>query len=284
MQLFDWPVASESLRKKMVQKTENAVNSIYLSMDCCYLPGSNETEGGNMSDAEAEAMDGPAASGEESERKAEKPSSSPEKSYLFGAGEIIEGKRATKSVKRLDYQGPKMPVKLSIADGCGEKLGDIPRILHKLNKMKPVDLVPLHSLLFDRRGKLSQIKKNLRLFSGFPFDADSEQFTKKREKLQKNTNTKLKLVCEVLDLEKKGTHSDLVDRIMTFLVSPKSSGKVKCLAGHGRLMRRAGRGRLMGCLHWLERTAKERSRAAVEAPEEAADEAGRRVNNVGQLR
>ncbi|KAK7886012.1 hypothetical protein WMY93_025633 [Mugilogobius chulae] len=115
----------------------------------------NSIEGGNMSDAEAEAMDGPAASGEESEQKAEKPSSSPEKSYLFGAGEIIEGKRATKSVKRLDYQGPKKPVKLSIADGCGEKLGDIPRILHKLNKMKPVDLVPLHSLLFDRRGKVT---------------------------------------------------------------------------------------------------------------------------------
>ncbi|KAJ0066424.1 hypothetical protein NL108_013053, partial [Boleophthalmus pectinirostris] len=108
----------------------------------------------------------------------------------------------------------------------GEKLGDIPRTCHQLNKMKPVDLVPLHSLLFDRRGKLSLIKKNLRQFNGFPFDADSEQFNKKRDKLQKNfTNTKLKLVCEVLDLEKKGTHSDLVDRIMTFLVSPKSSGK-----------------------------------------------------------
>lgn len=40
------------------------------------------------------------------------------------------------------------------------------------------------------------------------------------------TNSKLKVVCSVLDLEKKGTHSDLVDRILTFLVSPKNSGKV----------------------------------------------------------
>lgn len=40
------------------------------------------------------------------------------------------------------------------------------------------------------------------------------------------TNAKLKVVCSVLDLEKKGTHSDLVDRILTFLVAPKNSGKV----------------------------------------------------------
>ncbi|XP_055020175.1 protein DEK [Boleophthalmus pectinirostris] len=170
-----------------------------------------------MSEATEEAMDGSAASEEQL---------SPDKPTLWGVGEIIEGKRAKKSVERLDMQVPKKTVKLSIGDGNGEKLGDIPRTCHQLNKMKPVDLVPLHSLLFDRRGKLSLIKKNLRQFNGFPFDADSEQFNKKRDKLQKNfTNTKLKLVCEVLDLEKKGTHSDLVDRIMTFLVSPKSSGK-----------------------------------------------------------
>lgn len=33
--------------------------------------------------------------------------------------------------------------------------------------------------------KIATIKKNLRLFNGFPFDADSEQYTKKREKLLK---------------------------------------------------------------------------------------------------
>lgn len=40
------------------------------------------------------------------------------------------------------------------------------------------------------------------------------------------TNIKLKAVCGVLDLEKKGTHLDLVDRILTFLTAPKNSGKV----------------------------------------------------------
>lgn len=40
------------------------------------------------------------------------------------------------------------------------------------------------------------------------------------------TNAKLKLVCSILDLGKNGTQSELVDRIMTFLVEPKDSGKV----------------------------------------------------------
>ncbi|XP_023265201.1 protein DEK-like, partial [Seriola lalandi dorsalis] len=76
---------------------------------------------------------------------------------------------------------------------------------------------------------MATIKKNLRLFNGFPFDAASEQYRKKREKLLKSsnfTNAKLKVVCGVLDLEKKGTHLDLVNRIMRFLIAPKNSGKV----------------------------------------------------------
>uniref|UniRef100_A0A8C6U309 DEK n=1 Tax=Neogobius melanostomus TaxID=47308 RepID=A0A8C6U309_9GOBI len=142
-----------------------------------------------------------------------------------GAGEIIEGKRAKKSVERLDMEAPKKAVKLSIGEG---KLGDIPRIGFQLNKLKPDVLVPLHSLLFDRRGKVcGSSLKNIRLFNGFPFDADSEQFTKKRDKLQKNTKAKLHLMCGVLDLEKKGSNAELVEKIMAFLLSPKSSGKVR---------------------------------------------------------
>lgn len=173
-----------------------------------------------MSDAE-EAMDG-SVSGDEAEQSPEK--QRVEKPFLWGAGEIIEGKRAKKSVERLDMEVPKK-VKLTIGEGSGEKLGEIPRIGFQLNKIKPDALVPLHTLLFDRRGKLLMIKKNIRLFSGFSFDADSEQFSKKRDKLQKNRKSKLLEMCEVLDLEKKGSHSDLVEKIMAFLLSPKSSGK-----------------------------------------------------------
>lgn len=178
-----------------------------------------------MSGAVEEAMDSSAVSEEEVEERQED-HASPVKVPVVG--DIIEGKRAKKTVERLDFQAPKQMKKLKIGDGSGDKLGDIPRTSFKLTKMKPADLKPLHAILFDRQGKVATIKKNLRLFNGFGFDADSEQYIKKREKLLKNsnfTNPKLKVVCDVLDLEKKGNHMDLVDRIMTFLVAPKNSGK-----------------------------------------------------------
>ncbi|XP_071058891.1 LOW QUALITY PROTEIN: protein DEK [Pseudochaenichthys georgianus] len=167
---------------------------------------------------------------EDQQEAAQEDKSSPDKSSskISAAGEIIEGKRAKKTVERLDFQAPKQKEKLKIGDGSGDKLGDIPRTCLQITKMKPADLKPLHTILFDRPGKTAILKKNLRLFNGFPFAADSEEFTKKREKLLKNsnfTNTKLKVVCGVLDLEKKGNHSDLVDRILTFLTEPKNSGK-----------------------------------------------------------
>ena len=38
----------------------------------------------------------------------------------------------------------------------------------------------------------------------------------------------LKSICEVLDLERSGVNSELVTRILNFLMHPKSSGKVRC--------------------------------------------------------
>uniref|UniRef100_A0AAQ4Q736 DEK proto-oncogene n=1 Tax=Gasterosteus aculeatus aculeatus TaxID=481459 RepID=A0AAQ4Q736_GASAC len=187
-----------------------------------------------MSVAE-EAMDSSAAEEEvedqqQEEEQEEEVQASPNRSpsNISAAGDIIEGKRAKKTVERLDFQAPKQKEKLKIGDGSGDKLGDIPRTGHHITKMKQADLKPLHAILFDRPGKMASLKKNLRLFNGFPFHAGSEQHLKKREKLLKNsnfTNAKLKAVCGVLDLEKKGTHSDLVDRILTFLIAPRSSGK-----------------------------------------------------------
>ncbi|KAM9806898.1 protein DEK-like isoform X2 [Syngnathus typhle] len=140
----------------------------------------------------------------------------------------VAGKRAKKSVARLDLQAPKHK-KLKIAQGSGDKLGNIPRTNFQIGKLKSEDLKPLHTILFERPGKMASIKKNLRLFSGFPFPAGSDQYLKKRDKLVKNahfTKAKFKLVCGILDLEKKGTQLELVNRILTFLLEPKSSGKL----------------------------------------------------------
>lgn len=41
-----------------------------------------------------------------------------------------------------------------LSAGSGDKLGDIPRTCLQITKMKPADLKPLHTILFDRPGKV----------------------------------------------------------------------------------------------------------------------------------
>lgn len=48
------------------------------------------------------------------------------------------------------------------------------------------------------------IKNKLRKFSGFEFDADSDEYNTKLEAVQKIDVAKLKGVCEGLTLDKKG--------------------------------------------------------------------------------
>lgn len=48
------------------------------------------------------------------------------------------------------------------------------------------------------------IKKNLRKFEGFEFDAESDEYKKRLEAAQKVDIAKLKALCDGLDIDKKG--------------------------------------------------------------------------------
>uniref|UniRef100_A0A2K6JUF5 DEK proto-oncogene n=1 Tax=Rhinopithecus bieti TaxID=61621 RepID=A0A2K6JUF5_RHIBE len=97
--------------------------------------------------------------------------------------------------------------------GKGQKLCEIERIHFFLSKKKTDELRNLHKLLYNRPGTVSSLKKNVGQFSGFPFE--KEVFR----------NAMLKSICEVLDLERSGVNSELVKRILNFLMHPKPSGK-----------------------------------------------------------
>ncbi|XP_046887981.1 protein DEK [Hypomesus transpacificus] len=148
---------------------------------------------------------------------------------MFDLNDIIKGKREKKTVQRLDFQVAKPKERLKIENGKGDKLGDIARANHQIGRMKPPDLKPLHKILFDRPGAVSNMRKNMRLFNGFLFDVDSDLYAKKQKMLLKLTNTKLRTICKVLDLERGGTQSVLADRILTFLMAPKITGKLVIL-------------------------------------------------------
>ncbi|XP_035601982.1 protein DEK-like isoform X2 [Oncorhynchus keta] len=159
----------------------------------------------------------------DSPEKAQKPRN--EMSRDITLSQIVEGKREKKMVQRLDFQVAKPAKVLKVENGGGDKLRDIARVNHHLGKLKVPDLKPLHTILFDMPGKIATMRKNMRLFNGFLFEVDSEPYIKKKERMMKITCVRLRTICKVLDLEKGGNQSVLIDRIMTFLMSPRISGK-----------------------------------------------------------
>nr|XP_020654239.1 protein DEK [Pogona vitticeps] len=139
---------------------------------------------------------------------------------------IVEGKREKKKVERLTMQVSSLQKEpFTITPGKGQKLCEIERIQYFLSKKKTDELRNLHKLLYNRPGTVSSLKKNVGQFSGFPFEKGSDQYKKKEEMLKKYRNAMLKSICEVLDLERSGVNSELVARILHFLMHPKPSGK-----------------------------------------------------------
>ncbi|XP_044149641.1 protein DEK [Bufo gargarizans] len=138
---------------------------------------------------------------------------------------IVEGKREKKKVERLCLEMSVVKKEPVLTEGKGEKLCDIERVQYFLKKKKCEQLRLLHRLLFSRPGTVNMIKKNIGQFNGFPFEKGSDQYKKKEDMLKKFKKDDLKNICGVLDLEKSGVNSELISRIMMFLMEPKSTGK-----------------------------------------------------------
>jgi len=68
-------------------------------------------------------------------------------------------KREKKKVQRLEVTppSPSKQKRLSLEEGSGMKLGDIPRIEFQLQKTHSDDLKPLHRLLFERVASVSRL-------------------------------------------------------------------------------------------------------------------------------
>ncbi|XP_051871488.1 protein DEK [Pristis pectinata] len=160
------------------------------------------------------------------EEKLESEEEEEERVGLLERSPIVEGKREKKKVERLTLQvTPSAKETFSIPEGRGTRLGEIERIQYFMGKTKAEDLKTLHKILYNRPGSLPTLKKNIRLFTGFSFESGSDQHKKKEEVLKKNPISVLKVICTVLDLERKGTKDEIVSKILNFLMRPKASGK-----------------------------------------------------------
>jgi HMG (high mobility group) box len=107
--------------------------------------------------------------------------------------------------------------------GNGLRLSEYPYFLKGLEKLKGDDEIvkSLHSLLFSSVSKKLEGKKNIRLFNGFADEkTKNEKLSKVAENKKKWTVQLLKDVLGLFGMEKTGTRTELVEKLMDYLMSP----------------------------------------------------------------
>ncbi|CAA7056423.1 unnamed protein product [Microthlaspi erraticum] len=118
---------------------------------------------------------------------------------------------------------------VSIEQGRGTQLKEIPNVAYKLSKRKPDDnLFLLHTILFGKKGKAQTLKRNIGQFSGFVWTEKEEekQRAKAKEKLEKCIKEKLIDFCDVFDIPINKSNvkkEELTVRVLEFLVNPKAT-------------------------------------------------------------
>ncbi|XP_073098546.1 uncharacterized protein [Elaeis guineensis] len=136
--------------------------------------------------------------------------------------------RERKAVERYSALSPRRASAtkvLSIEQGSGTKLKDIPNVLFKLSKRKTDEnLQILHTILFGRKSNVHYLKRNIFQFSGFVWaDNKEKQRAKIKEKLDKCNKEKLLDFCELLDLHvlKATTKKEEISaKLLEFLECP----------------------------------------------------------------
>ncbi|KAJ6831995.1 protein DEK-like isoform X1 [Iris pallida] len=136
--------------------------------------------------------------------------------------------RERKTVERYSAVSPKRASatkSLSIKQGSGMKLQDIPNVVFKLSKRKvDENLQALHTLLFGRKSNVHKLKRNIFQFSGFVWPENEEKLRAKlKEKLDKYNKDKLAYFCELLDihsLKASAKKEELTSKLLEFLESP----------------------------------------------------------------
>merc|ERR1712080_386256 len=111
---------------------------------------------------------------------------------------------------------------LDYSKGKGVKLGDIPIVKYNIDRADTEDLQVLHRIMYRRRGKQHNTKKNLRDFCGWPFEKDSKEYKSVKENtIDRLLVPALKWTNNLLCLEKSGNEKEsMKDALCEFLLKP----------------------------------------------------------------
>ncbi|CAH9119537.1 unnamed protein product [Cuscuta epithymum] len=140
--------------------------------------------------------------------------------------------RDRKTVDRFYVSSPPIsaaPKSLSIEKGRGMQLKEIPNVAYKLSKRKPDEnLQILHTILYGKKAKARNLKKNIGEFSGYTWadDEHEKQKGKVRDRLDKCVKEKLLDFCDILNvtsIKSSSKKEELTVRLLEFLESPHST-------------------------------------------------------------
>jgi hypothetical protein len=135
--------------------------------------------------------------------------------------------RPKREVKAVDtFKIEEKEVKeFTIAAGAGTKLGDIENVKILIDKhpASSEELKKFHAVCFGRPGKQTEVKKNLREFSGFTLDG--AELEKKKASVSKLDGKMIKTLLALCDQPTSGTKAENVEALVAFLQEPAESGK-----------------------------------------------------------
>ncbi|KFM71153.1 Protein DEK, partial [Stegodyphus mimosarum] len=104
-----------------------------------------------------------------------------------------------------------------------EKLKDFPLVVRSIENAPEELLIDIHFLLYLNSASADKVKENILEFSGFPFDADTEEFDERNEFLQRMSNKIITDVARSFSLGLLSTKEDTIKNILSFLSKPDES-------------------------------------------------------------
>lgn len=184
----------------------------------------DEAAAGDAENGDAESDDADVQGSQSEEEDEDKAVQEKPKLGLLDQPLVLDGRRKKHSVQRLQLLSPdREKKKMEFEEGKGIPLGQIEGIELAFQKNKSEELKIIHRLAFGRPGQSYEVKRNLRLFSGYSFDKSDDQYERKRAALAKYPVEVIRQTCEQLSLARSGKKEDLVDRIMEFMLEPSEA-------------------------------------------------------------
>lgn len=99
-----------------------------------------------------------------------------------------------------------------------KSLSDIRAVEYNIINEKAKTVKALYTIVFIEEGKTRLNRNQLKQFTGFDFNEDTDEFTTKLEEVNRNLSyPDLFSVCYVLDIDYEGTKEEVSSRIESYL-------------------------------------------------------------------